>query len=117
MSIQGDAGDSAPVEYKPPDGTKFRWPGSIAGAQHGGLQPQDNGDVLKVFTCRVKGPTPELVARGVTELQRNAIVTVHGVDWSIDLIESLWGENVTILALVRRPIAQHQEIEAKFDRR
>lgn len=104
-------GDAEAVKYKPPDGTLFIWTGASAGTQQGGYQHQDNGDVLRVTRCVVQGPTAVLLAKGVREIEREAVLAVWGLDWSIDAQESQWGPLVVRLGLVRRPIARHQELD------
>jgi len=106
-AVQGDVGAAAPVEYQPPGKPLVRWEGSSIGAQHGGVLPQDDGSLLKVVRLPVQGPTTALVAGGVTELERTAVVKAIGFDWSIDLDQSHFGVSMVRLFLYRRPIARH----------
>lgn len=116
VAVQGDTGDAAPVVYKPPKAGAFRWEGSSIGAESGGLQPQADGSLLKVTHLPVQGPTAELAKNGVTELERLAVVTVSGREWSIDQDQSHYGPSMTRLLLFRRPIAQHHDNTAATER-
>lgn len=106
LAVQGDAGAAT---YKPPKKEAIATT-AIVGAVMGGSFEADNGDWLNVFRVTIHIPTPELVAGGVTQLERNASVTVLGETWSIDLTESRWGAQLVQLALYRRPIAQHEQM-------
>jgi hypothetical protein len=117
IAVQGDVGPLAPVGYQPTGGQAFRWEGSSIGAESGLWQPQEDGNVLKVTKLVVQGPTAALRANGVTELERDAVVSANGRnDWSIDLAESHWGPSIVRLGLFRRPISRMEENELRESR-
>lgn len=106
-------GEPSAVVYRSPGGQPFPWRGASCGAIHGWHEDQlDGGDMLKVFRLAVTGPTADLVAGGVSTLERDAIVEAVGyTDWTVSLAESTWGPNLVRLMLVRRPISRHENME------
>lgn len=109
IAVQGEEG----VTYQPPGGgPEFAWPGCIVGAiQHGIEEHENSGDLWKVTRRIVHGPRAVLVAAGVTELHREAIIRVDGVAWNLDLTDSSWGAELVRVTLIRRPIARRAQME------
>ena len=108
LAIQGDKNAAT---YKPTRGLTFPWT-VIIGAERGGFLGMESGDLVKVTRLTVEGPTGTLVANRITELQRNATVTVLAKEWAIDLNESVWGPELVRLGLFRRVITEHEELTA-----
>lgn len=72
----------------------------------GDLEQEASGNVVKVMRQAAYVSTKQLIAAGVTELERNAtIATAQYGDWSIDLSLSRWGAGRVTLELKRRPIS------------
>jgi hypothetical protein len=109
VAVQGNTGAAAPVEYRAPGVASFRWEGSSVGAQAGGVLPTDDGSFLKVARLPVQGPTAGMLAAGVARLDRQAVVTALGLDWSVDLDDSHFGPSMVRLMLYRRAISQFDD--------
>lgn len=110
FAVQGDA---AAVYYQPDGRAAFAWPGASAGAERGGIEELESGDLVKVTRRTVTGPTAALIAQQVTGLERMARVQLAGVEWAIDLVESWWGPEIVRLGLLRRPITRQTEMESR----
>ncbi len=99
------------VEYTPPYCSPIEFEGLLI-SNDGGMEYSESGDVQKVVRAVAKVKTSCLIEKGVTELQRMAIVTIDEKVWAIDLPRSKWGPELVRLGLIRREISRHQEMES-----
>ena len=114
FAVQGDAGASGvAVLYKPEVGRAFVWSGSIVGAERGGIEETDGGDLLKVFRMLVTGPTSVLTRNKITQIERTGTVQIGTQVWAIDVPESSWGPEIVRLGLIRRIVTQKESMEAQ----
>ncbi len=110
--LSREHGAAETVTYKLPTGDSFSW-AVIIGAERGGELYETNGDLVKVIRRSVKGDYATMAANKITDIQRNATVTIEGNDWSIDVPECSFRNPLVRLGLIRKLITRHQEMEAR----
>lgn len=110
-ALMSGMGEKAVASYKPPDREAFPLD-VIVGRQDGGeFADTVLGEMVKVTHLSVKATADQLTAKGINGLQRNAIVTINGSPWPVELSKSSWGQVWVILGLMRRETTNRNEMQ------
>lgn len=91
---------------------EFGWD-CVIDTPKGSMTYDPNGDTQTIMRCLAEGSTVAMVAGGIEALRRDIVVTINDESWGIDLATSYWDDYIVRLGLVKRVIANHQEMEAR----
>lgn len=106
-----DADDLTVATYTTPEPADVPWR-VIAGQQVGGAEGYYDADTEKTVRMNIYGPRSVLAAAGVTEIQRNAQVTVNRELWAVEVHACHFGSQLVRIGLKRQSIISHEEMES-----